>query len=133
MAQEAGLDLIEIAPNVRPPVCRIMDHGKFQYQKSKQEREQRAKQKKVETKGVRISMRTGQHDLDTKIKQIEKFLGKGDRVKIDMILKGREKSLFMLAKEKLNEFIQSIPTEVKIEQEIRKQPRGLSVVVGKQQ
>lgn len=133
MAHEAGLDLIEIAPNVRPPVCRIMDFGKFQYQKSKQEREQRAKQKTVETKGVRISMRTGQHDLETKIKQVEKFLGKGNRVKIDMILKGREKSLFMLAKEKLNEFIKSIPTEVKIEQEIRKQPRGLSVVINKEQ
>ncbi len=133
MAHEAGLDLIEIAPNVRPPVCRIMDHGKYQYQKSKQEREQRAKQKKVEIKGVRISMRTGQHDLETKIKQIEKFLGKGDKVRIEMILKGREKSLFILAKEKLNQFIELIPTETKIEQEIRKQPRGLSVVIGKQQ
>ena len=130
---EAGLDLIEIAPNVKPPVCRIMDNGKYQYQKSKQEKEQRAKQKKVEIKGVRISMRTGQHDLETKIKQIEKFLKKGDKIKIEMILKGREKSLFILAKEKLDQFIKLIPTEIKIEQEIKRQPRGLGMVIGKEQ
>jgi len=131
MAQEAGLDLIEIAPNVKPPVCRIMDNGKFQYQKSKQEKDQRAKQKKVEIKGIRISMRTGKHDLNTKLKQIEKFLSKGDKIRIEMILKGREKSLFILAREKLNQFVESILTEVKIEQEIRRQPRGLSIVIGK--
>jgi len=132
MAHEAGLDLIEIAPNVKPPVCRIMDYGKYQYQKSKQEKEQRSKQKKVEVKGIRISMRTGQHDLETKIKQIEKFFGKGYKVRIEMILKGREKSLFILAREKLEQFIELIPIEVKIEQEIKRQPRGLGVVIGKQ-
>jgi len=131
MAREAGLDLIEIAPNVRPPVCRIMDYGKYQYQKSKQEKEQRGKQKKVEVKGIRISMRTGQHDLETKIKQIEKFLNKDYKVKIEMILKGREKSLFNLAKEKLSQFIELIPLETKIEQEIKKNPRGLTIVIGK--
>ncbi|MFH1966760.1 MAG: translation initiation factor IF-3 [Patescibacteria group bacterium] len=130
MARDAGLDLIEIAPNVKPPVCRIMDSGKFQYQKSKQEKDQRSKQKNIETKGIRISMRTGKHDLDTKIKQIEKFFSKGHKVRVEMILKGREKSLFDLAKEKLKQFIESIPTETKIDQEIRKQPRGLSIVIG---
>jgi len=131
MARDAGLDLIEIAPNVRPPVCRIMDHGKYQYQKSKQEKGQRSKQKNVEVKGIRISMRTGQHDLNTKIKQIEKFLGKDYKIRIEMILKGREKSLSDLAKEKLNQFIELITTEIRIEQEIRRQPRGLSIVIGK--
>jgi len=88
--------------------------------------------KQTEIKGIRISMRTGQHDLETKIKQIEKFFGKGDKVRIEMILKGREKSLFDLAKEKLTQFIKLIPSETKIEQEIRRQPRGLSIVIGKQ-
>lgn len=132
MARDAGLDLIEIAPNVRPPVCRIMDNGKYQYQKSKQEKDQKSKQKNVEIKGIRISMRTGKHDLDTKIKQIEKFLGKDYKIRIEMILKGREKSLSDLAKEKLNQFIELIPIETKIDQEIKRQPRGLSVVIGKQ-
>jgi len=132
MAREKGLDLIEIAPNAKPPVCRIMDSGKYKYQKSKEDKKQKNKQKQTETKGIRISMRTGQHDLETKIKQIEKFFEKGDKVRVDMILKGREKSLFDLAKEKLTQFIKLIPSETKIEQEIRRQPRGLSIVIGKQ-
>ena len=132
MAREKGLDLIEIAPNAKPPVCRIMDGGKYKYQKSKEDKKQKSKQKQTEIKGIRISMRTGQHDLETKIKQIEKFFGKGDKVRIEMILKGREKSLFDLAKEKLTQFIKLIPSEIKIEQEIRRQPRGLSIVIGKQ-
>jgi translation initiation factor IF-3 len=131
MAQEKGFDLIEIAPNVRPPVCRIMDYGKYQYQKSKQEREQRTKQKKIEVKSIRISLRIGQHDLEIKAKQAEKFLNKDYKVKIEMILRGREKSLLEMAKEKLNRFIELIPLEIKTEQEIKRQPRGLSVVVGK--
>ena len=132
MAREKGLDLIEIAPNAKPPVCRIMDSGKYKYQKSKEDKKQKNKQKQTETKGIRISMRTGQHDLETKIKQIEKFFEKGDKVRVDMILKGREKSLFDLAKEKLTQFIKLIPSEIKIEQEIRRQPRGLSIVIGRQ-
>jgi len=132
MAREKGLDLIEIAPNAKPPVCRIMDGGKYKYQKSKEDKKQKSKQKQTEIKGIRISMRTGQHDLETKIKQIEKFFGKGDKVRIEMILKGREKSLFDLAKEKLTQFIKLIPSETKIEQEIRRQPRGLSIVIGRQ-
>ena len=131
MARERGLDLIEIAPNVRPPVCRLMEYGKYQYKKSKEEKDQKNKQKRVEIKGIRISMRTGQHDLETKIKQIEKFFEKGDKIKIDMILKGREKSLFNLAKEKLTQFVELIPSETKIEQEIKSQPRGLSIVISK--
>lgn len=133
MAKEKGLDLIEIAPNVRPPVCKIMDFGKYQYQKSKKEKEQKSKQKKIEVKGIRISMRTGQHDLSFKAKQAQKFLEKGNKVRVEMILKGREKSLFNLAKEKLNQFIELIQVETKIEQKIKKQPRGFSVVIGKEQ
>jgi len=131
MARERGLDLIEIAPNVRPPVCRLMEYGKYQYKKSKEEKDQKNKQKRVEIKGIRISMRTGQHDLETKIKQIEKFFEKGDKIKIEMTLKGREKSLFNLAKEKLTQFVELIPSETKIEQEIKSQPRGLSIVISK--
>ena len=132
MAQDKGLDLIEIAPSVRPPVCRIMDYGKYQYQKSKQEKEQRTKQKKIETKGVRISFRIGQHDLEIKAKQAEKFLAQGHKVKIEMILRGREKGLFDMAKEKLNGFVNLIPLETKLDQEIKRQPRGLSVTISKQ-
>lgn len=132
MAQEKGLDLIEIAPNAQPPVCRIMSYGKYQYQKSRQEREQRSKQKKIEVKGVRISLRTGQHDLEFKAKQTEKFLNQGHKIRIEIILRGREKGLLEMAKEKLKQFIELIPVEIKVEQELKKQPRGLSTVIAKE-
>ncbi len=131
MAKEKGLDLIEIAPNAKPPVCRIMDYGKFQYQKSRKERKQKIKQKKTEIKGVRISPRIGQHDLEFKAKQAEKFLNQGHKVKIEMILKGREKGLINIAKEKLNQFIEIIDLETVFEQEIKRQPRGLFVIITK--
>jgi len=129
IAREKGLDLIEIAPNVRPPVCRIMDYGKYQYQKSREERQQKTKQKKIEIKGVRISLRTGQHDLEVKVKQANKFLDRGHKVKIEMILRGREKALLAIAKEKLNKFIELISPDIEIEKEAERQPRGLSVMV----
>ncbi len=123
------MDLIEIVPNARPPVCRIMDYGKYQYQKKKQEKEQKSKIKKVEIKGIRISPRIGQHDLEIRSKQAEKFLKKGHKIKIEIILKGREKKLIATAKERLQSFIDSIPGEISIEQEIKNQPRGLNVVI----
>lgn len=131
LAREKGLDLIEIAPNVRPPVCRIMDHGKYQYQKAKEEKQQKTKQKRIEVKGIRISLRISQHDLETKAKQANKFLDQGHKVRIEMILRGREKGLFEMAREKLDKFIKLISPEVKIEQEIKRQPRGLTVGVTK--
>jgi len=100
MAQEKGLDLIEISPNAKPPVCRIMDNGKYKYEKSRKEKDQKTKQKKTEIKGIRISPRIGQHDLEFKVKQAEKFLEKGHKVKIEMILKGREKWLPAAAERK---------------------------------
>lgn len=123
--------MIEIAPTAKPPVCRIMSYGKFQYQKSKDEKKQKSKQKRIEIKGVRISVKTGKHDLETKVKMTEKFLNQGHKVKVEMILKGREKALFQIAKEKMDQFLEMIPSELKVEQELRRQPRGLFVVIGR--
>jgi len=108
-----------------------MDYGKYQYQKSREERQQKAKQKKIEVKGVRIGLRTGQHDLEIKAKQANKFLDQGHKVRIEIILRGREKALLAMAKEKLNNFIELISPEAKIEKEAEKQPRGMSMVVTK--
>jgi len=129
MARERGLDLIEIAPNTKPPVCRIMSYGKYQYQKSKQERTQNKKQKQTETKSVRISLKIGTHDMEIRARQAEKFLGQGHRVKIDIILRGREKALFDLSRKKLHQFIDLLGYEVKIEQVPQRQPRGLSMII----
>lgn len=133
LSEDKGLDLIEIAPHARPPVCRIMDYGKYLYQQSKQEKKKKAHQKQTEIKGVRISFRISEHDMEIKAKQARKFLDKGNKVKIEMILKGREKGQMEKAKEKLKSFIEDISPEAKMEGEIKKSPRGLNTVIEKQQ
>lgn len=129
MARERELDLVEIVPNTRPPVVKIMDFGKYQYQKAKEDQQQRAKQKRTEVKGVRLGMRTDDHDLEVRRRQVEKFLSQGNKVKIEIRLKGREKAHQPLARETLNNFIQSISVPNKIEQEIKKFPGGFNVII----
>lgn len=129
MARERELDLVEIVPNARPPVVKIMDFGKYQYQKAKEAQQQKAGQKKTEIKGIRLGLRTDEHDLEVRRKQAEKFLSAGNKVRLEIRLKGREKTHQPLAKEILNNFIQSISVPNKIEQEIKKFPGGLNVII----
>jgi translation initiation factor IF-3 len=90
MAEERGLDLVEVAPNAIPPVCRIMDYGKFRYEQTKKEREARKNQKQVELKEVRLKPKTDDHDLEVKSKQARRFLLDGDKVKFTVRFRGRE-------------------------------------------
>ncbi|MEI7621642.1 MAG: translation initiation factor IF-3 [Candidatus Moraniibacteriota bacterium] len=129
MAKEQGLDLVEVSPKALPPVCRIMDYGKHLYQQSKQIRVAKAKQKKVETKGVRIGLRTDSHDLEFKKAQSEKFLKQGDKVKIDIVLKGREKAHQELARKNLQDFLASITAPHKVEDPIKRFPGGFNVTI----
>jgi len=129
IARERELDLVEIVPNARPPVVKIMDFGKYQYQKAKEDQQQRARQKKTEVKGIRLGMRTDDHDLEVRRKRAEKFLSEGNKVKIEIRLRGREKAHQPLARENLNNFIQSISVPNKIEQEIKKFPGGFNVII----
>ncbi len=87
---DAGLDLVEVAPNERPPVCRIMDYGKFKYIQSKREQEARKKQTVILVKEIKVRPKTDEHDLDTKVKHIRRFLGEGDKVKVTVRFRGRE-------------------------------------------
>jgi len=129
IAKENGLDLVEVSPKAVPPVCRIMDFGKFQYQKSRQERQNKSKQKKFEIKGIRLGVRTDDHDLNFKRNQTEKFLAKGNKVKIEIILRGREKAHQDLARENLINFLKSIVTDYKVEQDIKRFPGGFNVII----
>lgn len=129
MAREREMDLVEVAPLAQPPVCKIMDYGKFQYQQSKQERMNKAKQKKVELKGIRIGVRTDDHDREFKKDQAEKFLTKGDKVKIEIILRGREKAHQDLARVILQNFLKSISVPYATEQEIKRFPGGFNVII----
>jgi len=108
LAQEKEWDLVEVSPLLVPPVCKIMDYGKYLYVLTKQKRQQSAKQKKIDTKGIRLTIRTDKHDLEFKARNAVRFMKKGHKARIDLILKGREKSHMDLAKEKLEKFMQTI-------------------------
>jgi len=90
LAEERGLDLVEVAPNAVPPVCRIMDHGKYRYEQTKKEREARKNQKQVELKQIRLEPKTDDHDIDVKTNQARRFLLEGDKVKFNLRFRGRE-------------------------------------------
>jgi translation initiation factor IF-3 len=90
IARERGLDLIEVAPTANPPVCRIMDYGKFRYEQGRKDREAQKKQKNVEVKGLRLRPKTGVHDLGIKKRQMLEFLREGDKVKVTLIFRARE-------------------------------------------
>lgn len=129
LAYQRHLDLIEVAAKVSPPVCKIVDLGKFLYQKEKQARGH--KPKRVEVKEIRLSFNIAKHDLEMKAVQAQKFLAKGDRAKIQIILRGREKAFASLAKKKLEEFLKTLTIPFNLDQPILKEPRGFSLVISK--
>ena len=90
LAEEAGVDLVKIAPTAKPPVCKIVDYGKFKYEQTRKEKEAKKKQKTVEIKEIRLSPNIDTNDLNTKINAARKFISKGDRVKITLRFRGRE-------------------------------------------
>lgn len=131
IAHERGLDLIEIAPTVRPPVCKIMDFGKFKYEREKGEREHGKKQKEVEIKGIRIGFTTGKHDLELRARQAEAFLKEGNKVRIYMRLVGREKAHGTLALKKFNEFLETVPFDINLEAPPKRLPNAITAVIVK--
>lgn len=130
IAQERGLDIIEISPTAEPPVCKIMDFGKFKYEREKGEREHGKRQKEVEVKGIRIGFTTGKHDLELRARQAQKFLKAGDKVRIDMRLSGREKAHGALALEKFKAFLEMIE-EYNLEAPPKRFPHGFIAIITK--
>ncbi len=129
-AEEAQLDLIEISPNATPPVAKIMDYGKFQYEQKKKQREAKAKSHVTETKSVQVKIGTGEHDLNLKSRRASEWLKEGHRVKIDLFLWGRYKYMeFNFLKERLERFLHLISEEYKVADEIKKSPKGLTVII----
>lgn len=131
MARSKGLDLIEIVPNAQPPVCKIMDFGKYLYQSAKETHKKKAHSHEVEVRGVRLGVRISKHDMEVKANKAQQFLEEGDKVKVDFILRGREKAHPEFAKMKLKEFLDILPIPIKIEQEPKKQPWGFTMIIGK--
>jgi len=129
MAQERNLDLIQVTEKVTPAVCKIGDYGKYLYSLQKKERKLRTKA--GELKGVRISFAISPHDLETKAKQAEKFLKKGYRIRVELILKGRQKALGDFAKGKMKQFLEILEKLVpfKVEKELKREPRGFTMII----
>ena len=130
-ARARGLDLIEVSPKAQPPVARILDYSKLKYEERKESRKQKTKQKKVETKGIRLSVRISTHDRDVRLKQAGKFLLAGDKVKLEMLLRGRERQHRDVAKQVIDAFIAELSktAPVKVEQALSQQGGRLSTVV----
>jgi len=129
LARSQDLDLVEIAPKAEPPVCKIIDWGKFQYMETKKKYENKKTQKKTKLKGIRFRPSTGDGDLTFKAEQAKKFLTKENKIKIQVVLRGREKAFAEQAKKRLKEFIDKIDFPVKIEQDIRQQGNGFNVII----
>lgn len=129
-ADDANLDLIEISPNAKPPVAKIMDFGKFRYDTGRKASEMKAKSHVTETKSVQVKIGTGEHDQQLKAKRISAWLEEGHRVKIDLFLWGRYKYMEpVFLKERLERFLKIIPTEYKIADEIKKSPKGFTTTL----
>ncbi|WP_366915555.1 translation initiation factor IF-3 [uncultured Lentibacter sp.] len=132
MAEEAELDLVEISPNANPPVCKIMDFGKFKYEQQKREAEARKKQKIIEIKEVKFRPNTDTHDYDVKMRNVVKFLEKGDKVKVTLRFRGREMAHQNLGRELLERIADDvIALEIgKIENFPKMEGRQMVMLIG---
>lgn len=132
LAQERGLDLIQVTEKVEPPVCKMMEYGKYLYQEEKKQRA--AKPQKGELKIIRLTFNISPHDMEVKARRAEKFLKKGDKVMIEMRLRGREHMLQDFTRGQVQKFLDilSAMTPYKIERELKKEPKGMTMIIAKQ-
>jgi len=128
-ADRAGMDLVEVSPNAEPPVCKIMDYGRFKYEAQKKKSEARKKQKVFEVKEVKFRPSIEQHDYDVKMKSVRKFLGEGDKVKVTLRFRGREMAHQDLGVKVLQRVRYELGEEVKIEQLPRMEGRQMVMVM----
>jgi len=132
IARERNLDLVQVTEKVQPPVCKITDYGKYLYSKEKKERQAKVK-RGGELKGIRIGFNTSLHDLETKARLAEKFLKRGDNIRIEMILRGRQRALSEFAKGKIKQFLEILEKRIpiKIERDLQKRGRRLIMIIAK--
>ena len=130
LSEEAGLDLVEISPNASPPVCKIMDYGKYKYEQQKRESEARKNQKIIEVKEIKFRPGTDTHDYEVKMRSVAKFLEKGDKVKITMRFRGREMAHQELGRELLERVAADIEAYGKIENIPKMEGRQMTMMIG---
>lgn len=132
-AQARGFDLVEVSPKANPPVCKFLDYGQFKYHKEKEIKTQKAHAKKVDVKGVRLSVKMGQGDLDTRMTQGKGFLADGHKLNIEIRLRGREKEHGEIARKKIQEFLDVLSKEYQlfVEQPITRTGGNVTTIVGR--
>lgn len=129
MAKEKDIDLVEVSPNANPPVCKLMDFGKYRYKQKKIDKKHKKMQKQSEVKGVRVGFRTDDHDMEVKRKQAEKFLKERNIVKVSLIFKGRELAHVDLAMEKLTKFAETLEEIAQVEEGPKRQGNNLIMIL----
>jgi translation initiation factor IF-3 len=129
IAEERGLDLVEVAPNSQPPVCRIMNYGKYKYQQSKRTQEARKHQTVIHIKEVKVRPRTEEHDFQFKLRHVKRFLDEGNKVKISILFRGREIAHPEFGKELLNRFVEGVKDVTVIEQSPRLEGRNMVMIL----
>ena len=129
LAKEAELDLVKIAPTAKPPVCKIIDYGKYRYELARKEKEAKKKQKVIEIKEVRLSPNIDENDLNTKMNNARKFLEKGNKVKVTLRFRGREMAHVQQSKHILDDFAQMLGDIAVIEKPAKMEGRSMSMVL----
>lgn len=131
LAEEAGVDLVKIAPTAKPPVCKIVDYGKFKYEQTRKEKEAKKKQKIVEIKEIRLSPNIDTNDLNTKVNAARKFITKGDRVKITLRFRGREMAHMNTSKHILDDFAQALADVANVDRAPKVEGRTMTMFLAK--
>ena len=129
LAKEAELDLVKIAPTAKPPVCKIIDYGKYRYELARKEKEAKKKQKTVEVKEVRISPNIDTNDLNTKVNNAKKFIAKGNKVKVTLRFRGREMAHMQQSKHILDDFAEMLAEVAVVEKPAKLEGRSMSMVL----
>ena len=129
IAHEAELDLVKIAPAAKPPVCKIIDYGKYKYEQARKEKEAKKKQKTVEVKEVRLSPNIDTNDLNTKINNAKKFISKGNKVKVTLRFRGREMAHVQQSKHILDDFAETLADVAVVEKPAKMEGRAMSMVL----
>jgi len=129
-SEEFGLDLVEVAPNVDPPVCKIMDYGKFRYEESKKDHERKKKQATVVLKEIKLRPKTEEHDLDYKVKRLKRFIADNCKVKVTVMFRGREITHPEQARLLLDRVLDLVGDEVQVEQSAKFEGRNMTLVLG---
>lgn len=129
LADEAGLDLVKIAPTAKPPVCKIVDYGKYRYEQARKEKEAKKKQKTIEIKEIRLSPNIDTNDLNTKVNAAKKFITKGDKVKVTLRFRGREMAHMASSKHILDDFAQALAEIAVVEKPAKVEGRSMTMVL----